>query len=99
MNNVAQELGIPPGLGKKVVWIVIVFAAVILLGATFGTVAAIPFPELASGPTLYAIIGMGAVAGVGLGDASTRFVPNTVDELTFGYFYGISDGVPLTNEL
>ena len=36
---------------------------------------------------------------VGLGDASTRFVPNTVDELTFGLFYGISDGVPLPGEL
>ena len=36
-------------------------------GAAFGTVAAIPFPELASGPTLYAIIGMGAVAAPVLG--------------------------------
>lgn len=29
---------------------------------------------------------------MGLGDASTRFVPNTIDELTMGYIYGISDG-------
>ena len=37
------------------------------VGATFGTIAAIPFPELASGPTLYAIIGMAAVAAPVLG--------------------------------
>ncbi len=40
MNSAAQELGLPPGLGKKIVWIVIVFAAFILLTATFGTVQA-----------------------------------------------------------
>jgi prepilin-type N-terminal cleavage/methylation domain-containing protein len=36
---------------------------------------------------------------VGLGDASVRFVSNTVDELTFGLFYGISDGEALPGEL
>ena len=37
------------------------------LGAAFGMIAAIPFPDLASSPTLYAIIGMGAVAAPVLG--------------------------------
>ncbi|MCZ6514613.1 MAG: SPFH domain-containing protein, partial [Acidobacteria bacterium] len=40
MNSAAQELGIPPGMGKKVVWIVIVFAAFMLLAGSFGTVEA-----------------------------------------------------------
>jgi type II secretory pathway pseudopilin PulG len=31
----------------------------------------------------------------GLGDASTRFISNTIDELTMAYLYGISDGEPL----
>ena len=40
MNSAAQELGIPPGLGKKVVWIAIVFAAFMVMAGTFGTVQA-----------------------------------------------------------
>ena len=37
------------------------------LGAAFGMIAALPFPELASAPTLYAIVDMGAVAAPVLG--------------------------------
>ena len=48
-----------------------VFSPSLFLGAgagvAFGTIAAIPFPNLASDPTLYAIIGMGAVAAPVLG--------------------------------
>ncbi len=54
-----------------------------LTGAAFGIVAAGPFPHLASGEGLYAILGMGAVAGAVLGaPISTTII---VFELTGGY--------------
>ena len=40
MNSAAQELGIPPGLGKKAVFIVIAVVVIVVLGGSFGTVPA-----------------------------------------------------------
>ena len=40
MNHAAQELRIPPGLGTKVVFIVIAVVVLVALGGTFGTVPA-----------------------------------------------------------
>ena len=54
-----------------------------LTGGAFGIVAANVFPDLASTPGLYAILGMGAVAGAVLGaPISTTII---VFELTGGY--------------
>lgn len=54
-----------------------------LTGGAFGLIAAMPFPQLASSEGLYAILGMGAVAGAVLGaPISTTII---VFELTGGY--------------
>lgn len=61
-------------------------------GAAFGLVAARLAPELASGTTVYAILGMGAVAGAVLGAPISTTV--MVFELTGGY--GMSIALLLT---
>ena len=38
-----------------------------MLGGAFGLIAAVPFPDLASGHSAYTLVGMGAVAGAVLG--------------------------------
>ncbi|MFT5439555.1 MAG: CIC family chloride channel protein [Alphaproteobacteria bacterium] len=38
-----------------------------MVGGAFGLIAAVPFPELASGHSAYTLVGMGAVAGAVLG--------------------------------
>lgn len=64
-----------------------IFSPTLYLGATtggaFGLIAAMAFPDLASGSGVYAIVGMGAVAGAVLGaPLSTVLI---VFELTGGY--------------
>lgn len=54
-----------------------------MTGGAFGIIAAMVFPELASGQGVYAIVGMGAVAGAVLGAPVSTTV--MVLELTGGY--------------
>ncbi len=54
-----------------------------MTGGAFGIIAAMAFPELASGQGVYAIVGMGAVAGAVLGAPVSTTV--MVLELTGGY--------------
>ncbi len=59
-----------------------------LTGSAFGVIAAVPFPDLASSEGLYAMLGMGAVAGAVLGaPISTAMI---VFELTGGYALSIA---------
>lgn len=59
-----------------------------LTGGSFGIIAASAFPELASSEGLYAILGMGAVAGAVLGAPISTTV--IVFELTGGYTLSIA---------
>lgn len=59
-----------------------------MTGGAFGIIAASVFPDLASSPALYAILGMGAVAGAVLGAPISTTV--IVFELTGGYALSIA---------
>ncbi|KGF66933.1 chloride channel protein, partial [Hoeflea sp. BAL378] len=59
-----------------------------MTGGAFGIIAAWAFPDLASSPALYSILGMGAVAGAVLGAPISTTV--IVFELTGGYALSIA---------